>query len=147
MVPHGLQKAVYRMGVADPPTGLQGYAPVWVYMESPTLAAGDSDDATLELQEGFRLMAIKGSAPQVGHAEVGNEFSVQLYDNEAQVRLSTRPIFGGNLCGKFGTGLFQDEAYEFEGQVPACVMRLTNNTSAVADVQVALYGMVPSPGM
>ena len=150
MVPKGLwQKQVYRHGVADPATGLQGYAPVWVYMESPALAAGDSDDATLELQEGFCLMGIVGGSKFTGldRGILGNAFATQLYDVVGQRRLTTKPIFNGNYCGRLGTALFQDEAYEFEGQVPGCMVRLTNLLTVTAQVQLALFGFVPSPGM
>jgi hypothetical protein len=148
MVPKGLwQKQVYRHGVADPATGLQGYAPCWVYMESPTLSAGDSDDATLELQEGFCLMGVVGASLVANHTPAGNDFATQLYDVVGQRRLMTKPILNGNYCGRRGTALFQDEAYEFEGTVPGCQVRLTNLLTVPAMVQLALFGFVPSPGM
>jgi hypothetical protein len=148
MVPKGLwQKSVFRMGVSDPATGLQGYAPVWVYMESPVLAAGDSDDAQLELQEGFCLMGVVGESVAAGQEFLGNNFAIQLYDVVGQRRLMTKPILNGNFCGGLGTALFQDEAYEFEGTVPGCQVRLTNLRTVTSQVQIALYGLVPSPGL
>jgi hypothetical protein len=144
LVPKALQKAVFRMESGDQATDLQGWLPTWVYTESPTLAAGDSDDASMGLQNGFSLMAFVGSAVKTdSSAPAGTDFTVQIADVGEGKEFTSKPIYNGLMAGRLGTALFMNEAYEFQGDEPQCSIRITNTSGVQAGIQFAIFGYVP----
>jgi hypothetical protein len=143
LVPKSAQKAVFKMESGDQPTGLQGWLPTWVYTESPTLAAGDSDDSTMGLQNGFNLMAFTGSAHVTDVERTGADFGIQVGDVVQGAEFTPRRIFNGNLAGVLGTARFLNEAYEFQGAEPQCSVRITNLAAVTAAIQLVMFGYVP----
>lgn len=137
------QSQVYHLAQRYPPGLMDGYAPIWEAIPF-SLSARTTQQARVNFQREFHLLAIAGSSSQAGG------FRFQLYDEKKKRRLMDRGIAFSNLLGTGAKGsglgggyLYLREPYPFtERNAQALVICQNQDTGGSNnDIQICLYGV------
>ena len=139
LVPKTPQKAVFTHGQASPP-GLEGGSPCWLSADFTQLEAGGTDETSLVLAPDFSLLAIVGSSDQDPDDAPGSTWTLELWDEDAQIVLVTAPTYAGAILGTKGNALFETEPFLFQGIDRNIRLRVTNLADVPANIEVALKG-------
>lgn len=133
------QSGVYIHGQKMPP-GFEGGAPAWIPVEFPQVPIYDTQDSTIPLPAGFTLMALLGFSTQAPW------FAFQAYDVNAERWIVDKLVDARVVAGDKGFVLIERSPYTFEpdeeGNDAQIFIRVANQAPAVADIQLALYGIV-----
>lgn len=130
------QSQVYRLADKFPPGLTDGFAPIWEVVPF-SLAARTTQQARVNVQREFHLIAIAGSSSLAGG------FRFQLYDQNRKRRLMDRGISFNNLLGPGSSPLFLREPYPLtahNAQV-LCVVQNQDTSGANNVIQIVLYGV------
>jgi len=131
---NGNQNQVYRFAEKFPPGFEDGFGPVWESVPF-VLAARQTQQARVNLQREFHLLAVSGSSSTAGG------FRLQFYDSKKQRRLGDRGISFANLLGSGKAPFFLREPYPLT-EPNAQLLIIAQNQDTVANtVQVVLYGL------
>src|ERR1700738_5188465 len=131
---HLYQKQVYRFSEKFPPGLEDGYGPIWESVPF-TLAARQTQQARVNLQREFHLLAVGGSSGTAGG------FRLQFYDQKKKRRLGDRGISFNNLLGPGSSPFFLREPYAMTEKNAQLLMIVQNQDTVTNTIQVVLYGL------
>jgi hypothetical protein len=146
------QVQVYRMGEKHPPCGdLKGMGPDWEAVNF-VLAARDTQQARVNLQRHFTLLAIGTTST----SNVNGGFRAQFYDTKKQLRFADRGVMRANIGGDNGGGprspFFLREPYPFDEPDSQLLVVVQNFETVTNTIEMMFYGLAmrfnePRPGV
>jgi hypothetical protein len=143
MLPKTPQKAIFNQGQHSA-EGFQGGWPQWAIAEFNSVQPYDTVDSTIDLPDGFTLLAILGISYQAAGGDIGagGEYAFELYDVNREQWFFEKITKRGTRSGGGNSPLFEKAPYSFVPQNAQCTVRVSEQLGIASNIQVILFGVV-----